>query len=283
MRERIVGLWVASLVVAACQGGGGEPRIGPIHQISYEAIPTPRYEVGPLDLTLENASYEQRQRFTVEVRDSILPDVVAVVGLTGQMLTTELTPGGYQLVTNPSLQSRVMADMGEVESFAAAIGYVFYQWSVLVTDFSDTEGGTGYAVVSLDVDVIDPELGQGFFLHAANREAGLGSGYFAYEDELIFLNIRGADGEPYSGLEDQAFVAALKDAARTFAPYRASVAQSGEAGVLFVENDWGSAPAGEDYLAVLDPLGADALAALAELQEEHLGRFDAAVAEYGWQ
>lgn len=141
-------LTLVAPLVSAC-GGDDDPGtspIGAIHQVSYEVIPTPLYELGPLDLTLENASYAQREAFTVEIQTAILPDLIAAVGLSDQMLDTELTPGGFQLVTNPSLQSRLMATDADAEALAAGIGYVFSQWSVLVTDFSDTAGDTGFAV-----------------------------------------------------------------------------------------------------------------------------------------
>ncbi|PCC75357.1 hypothetical protein SAMN02745121_03917 [Nannocystis exedens] len=277
--------WVCAPLLAAC-GGEEDPRplpIGPVQQVSYEVIPTPLYELGMLDLTLENASYEQREAFTIAVRDAMLPDVVALVGLADAMLDTELTPGGFQRVTNPSLQTRLMASGAEVESLAAALGYVFSQWSVLVADFAAEDGGTGYAVVSFDVAEVDPELGQAFFDHAADVDAGLGGGYFAFDSEVIYLNLRGSDGEPYSGLDDDSFVAALEEAADSFAPYKAALAQAGEAAVILVENDWKTAPAGEEFLEVLDPLGEAALGDLAALQEEHVARFKAAVEQYGWE
>lgn len=288
LSPRVLGLglvWMGAPLLAACgeEEDSGPPPIGPIQQVSYEVIPTPLYELGMLDLTLENASYEQREAFTVEVRDAMLPDVVALVGLADQMLDTELTPGGFQRVTNPSLQTRLMASGAEVESLAAALGYVFSQWSVLVTDFAAEDGGTGYAVVTFDVAQVDPELGQAFFDHAAEVDVGLGGGYFAFGSEVIYLNLRGPDGEPYSGLDDDSFVTAVEEAADSFAPYKAALAQAGEAGVIFVENDWKTAPAGEDFLNVLDPLGEAALAELATLQEEHVARFKAAVDAYGWE
>ncbi len=275
---------VALLTLAACSDeANDDPSLGGVQQVSFEVIPTPVYELGMLDLTLENASYEQREAFTVAAQSELLPDIVAAVGLTGQMLDTRLTPGGFALVTNPSLQSRLMASDAEVETFAAALGYVFSQWSVLVTDFSETDGGTAFAVVSFDVEAVDPELGQQFFEHAAQVDGGLGGGYFAFESDVIYLNLRGVDGEPYSGLEDDEFVALVEDAAASFAPYKAELAQSGAAGVIFVENDWSSAPAGEDYLDVLMDRSDTALAELGDLQAEHIERFKAAVAANGWK
>lgn len=259
-----------------------EPLVGQVQQVSYEVIPTPLYELGMFDLTLENATYAQREAFTVDVRDAMMPDIVAAVGLTDQMLDTELTPGGFQLVTNPSLQTRLMASDAQVESLAAAIGYVFSQWSVLVTDFTVTDGGTGFGVVSFAADSVDPALGQQFFDHAAKVDQGLGGGYFAFSTEVIYLNLRDPAGVPYSGLEDEAFIAALGEAASSFAPYRAELAQSGEAAVIFVENDWNTAAAGEDYLNILDALGDDVVTDLGDLQAEHVDRFEAAVDAYQW-
>ena len=49
-----------------------------------------------------------------------------------------------------------------------ALGWTSYQWSVLVTDYRDTDGGTGYACVTFDTTV-DAALAQSFFEHAASR------------------------------------------------------------------------------------------------------------------
>lgn len=274
---------LAVALLGACQSGAdATPPIGEVQQISYEVVPTPLYELGMIDVTLEDATYAQLEAFTLESRDAMMADIIDAVGLGGAMLDTELTPGGFMLVTNPSLQSRLMASDAEVESLAAAIGYVYSQWSVLVTDFADKSGGTAFAVVSFDVERVDAGLGQDFFAHAATVDAGLGGGYFAFEGEVIYLNLRGPDGTPYSGLEDDEFIAMVEDAAASFAPYRAELSQSGEAAVIFVENDWSTAPTGEDYVGVLAGLDERSLADLADLQAEHTDRFKAAIAANGW-
>ncbi|ARO32474.1 hypothetical protein NXC14_PA00195 (plasmid) [Rhizobium sp. NXC14] len=39
---------------------------------------------------------------------------------------------------------------------------------------------------------------------------GLGAGYTAFGDEQIFLNVTNSQGEPYSGLDNAAFLDGLK-------------------------------------------------------------------------
>jgi hypothetical protein len=271
------------LLFTACSEDDDPPAQPAIQQVSFEAVPTPLFELGSLDVSLDAATYAQLEAFTAATRDEALPGIVAAVGLTERMLDTEMTPGGFALTTNPSLQTRLMASDAEVETFAAALGLVLSQWSVLVTDFAAVDGGTGFAVVSFDAERVDPALGQQFFEYAASVDQGLGGGYFAFGAEVIYLNLRGVDDEPYSGLTDDEFVALLADAAASFAPYRAEVQQSGEVAAIFVENDWAAAANGETYLDILDPLGDDVIADLEDLQAAHTDRFTAAADANDWR
>lgn len=270
------------LLFTACADDDDAAATTAVQQVSFEAVPTPLFELGSLDVSLDAATYAQLESFTAATRDAALPDIVAAVGLTERMLDTEMTPGGFALTTNPSLQTRLMASDAEVETFAAALGLVLSQWSVLVTDFAADDGGTGFAVVSFDADRVDPALGQQFFEHAASVDQGLGGGYFAFGAEVIFLNLRGVDGEPYSGLTDDEFVGFLSDAAASFAPYRAEVQQSGEVAAIFVENDWAAAGDGETFLDILDALGDEVVADLQDLRTAHTERFTAAADANGW-
>ena len=87
-----------------------------------------------------------------------------------------MTPGGYLLNTNASLQTQAEVDAETADRFAAAAGYVFRQWSVLVSDFGAEDGGTGYGVVSFEDGTLDAGMAHAFFEHAASIADGLGGG-----------------------------------------------------------------------------------------------------------
>ena len=191
-----------------------------------------------LDLPkLPQATYAERATFAGQVLDRLVPDVVRAVGLDPKRVKTEITPGGYLLKTNASLQSKTALGDAPADRFAAALGYVFRQSSVLVSDLADAKGGTGYVIVSMPKGTMNASLAQAFFAHAAEVDAGLGGGYTAFDDEMIFLNVRDRDGKPYSKLEDDVFEAAMRRAAASFDLVKAEVKDVGQARARFVGNN----------------------------------------------
>lgn len=246
--------------------------------LSYEAIPSVQ-----VDLDLETATYDEREAFTQTVHDALLPAIFAAVGVDGWEgadLVTDVTPGGYLLNTNASLQTELTVTDDRADRLSAALGYVFRQWSVLVTDFADADGGTGYAIVAFPEGSLTGEAAHAFFTHAAAVDEGLGGGYTAFGDEMIFLNVTDGEGNPYSGLADAEFIDGLTTAAASFTPLNATVTETGEAAARFIGNDWSEAIAGDDYAAVIDD--PDLIAALDALVSDHTDLVMQAVAEYDW-
>jgi hypothetical protein len=244
------------------------------------------YEVtsGQLGLTrLREAQYADRAAFTAKIRDELLPDILRAVDIDPAKVRTELTPGGYLLRTNASLQSRVAIDDRRADRLAAALGYVFRQSSVLVSDLHDRRGGTGYGVVRFAGGPITAGKAHAFFEHAARQNKGLGGGYTAFGSEMIFLNVRDGAGKPYSELEDRAFAAALKRAAASFKEGPARLAHAGYARARFVGNSWREKPNGEDYVAKLGGSADPAVARLDRLKERHTALIMDAADRYGWK
>ena len=168
-----------------------------------------------------DAPYEARRRLTARVRDDVVPSVLRAAGVNEAQAVTELRMGGYRLQTNPSLHMTAPLTDEQADRLAAALGRVLEQDSVLVADFSSSDGtsadgATGYALVRFPAGTLTPDLAQQFFLAAAAEHEGLGGGYTAFGDALLFLNLRGADGQPSSGLPDTGFAAALGRAAAHF-------------------------------------------------------------------
>lgn len=95
----------ACLLHVACADDEGATNVA-LQQVSFEAVPTPLFELGALQAALDGATYAELGAFTAATRDEALPQVVAAVGLTERMLDTEMTPGGFALTTNPSLRRR---------------------------------------------------------------------------------------------------------------------------------------------------------------------------------
>ncbi|MFN3614302.1 MAG: hypothetical protein ACK4WC_07060 [Rubrimonas sp.] len=268
--------WMTTAALAALIGAAGPAAAAEMHLISYEAIPSVQ-----TDIDLAGATYDQRAELTAMVRDAIAPQVIAALAMDGALIETDLTPGGYLLNTNASLQARGQITEVEAIRLAAALGYVLRQWSVMVSRFDDDLGDTGYVVVSFPEDALTPEAAQAFFEAAAQLDEGLGGGYTAFGDEMIFLNVRDGEHVPYSGLDDIAFAALLGQAAGAFDGAELMITRAGYAHALFVGNDWNAATQGEDYARTLnDP---ELVAELDALRAAHEALVLEFADRHGWR
>ncbi|MDQ2104286.1 hypothetical protein [Azospirillum isscasi] len=173
------------------------------------------FEAVPADAP-PDAPYEARQRLTERARTGLLPALLEATGLDGGGAVTELRMGGYRLRTNPSLHMTLRLEDAPADRLAGAIAWSLEQDSVLVADFDSANGATGYALVRFPAGGLTPDLAQRLFLAAAAEHEGLGGGYTAFGDTLLFLNLRRGDGTPYSGLPDDAFTESLRRAAAVF-------------------------------------------------------------------
>lgn len=237
--------------------------------LSYEATPSAGFDLPKL----KEAGYRERAEFSAKVLAEIVPRIADAVGIDADELDSEVTPGGYMLKTNASLQTEVELDDGQADRFAAALGYVFHQYSVLVSALDDGEGKTGYVVVDFPDKTLDAKVAQAFFEKAASVDKGLGGGYTAFGDEQIFLNVVDGNGKPYSGLDNAAFLAGLTQAAAGFGPPQPKISESGTATARFVGNEWDKQPKGEAYAAAL---GADTVKALDAIGADYARLVEAA-------
>lgn len=160
----------------------------------------------------EPALYNERATQTTLLVSELGPAVLAAVGLDPAQFDAEIVPGGYQLKTNPSVLLLVDGDAAAADRAAAAFGYLFDQSSVLV--WRESDEGALVSIVTLPG--VTPNLADHFFRHAASVHPGLGGGYTARGNRLLFINLRGADGRPFSGLTDDEFLAAMTRAAGAF-------------------------------------------------------------------
>lgn len=254
------------------------PAVDPAWLFSYEAIPSAQVELPGLD----KAGYDQRANLTREAARVLVPEILTVMGVHPGTAETQVTPGGYLLRTNASLQTKVPLGEAQAGRLAAALGYVFRQYSVLVSDFGRSDGGTAYVAVSFPAGTLDARLAQRFFEAAAARDEGLAGGYTALGDTMYFLNVRDSSGAPYSRLTDEVFAGLLGEVAAGFGE-GASFAGSGQAEAVFVANEWIEDPGGEDYIAQLGGPGAPELVRLNTLRDRHTRMVLEAADRYGWR
>lgn len=249
----LIALLLLSNLPAAAQNG--------VRHLFYEAVVAGS----------QAAPYATREALTGQVQAEILPDLLAALQVPPDRVHTELRMGGYLRETNPALHSAVEMTEGESDRLALALGWTLSQDSVLVSDLDErASAGTGYAVVGFAPGTLTPDLAQRFFLAAAAVHDGLGGGYTAFGDRLLFLNLRGTDGRPYSGLEDASFVTALGYAATHFPG--ASLAGSGTSSARLVESAGVPQALGEAVLARLRPLRDRHAALLARLATLNPGK-----------
>jgi hypothetical protein len=229
------------------------------------------------------AQYADRAAFAAKVKDELLADIFRAVGVDPAKVRTEMTPGGYLLRTNSSLQSRTVVDWRQADRVAAALGYVLRQSSVLVSDLADAKGGTGLAVVRFPRGTLTAAMADSFFQHAAKIHKGLGGGFTAFGDEMIFLNVRDDAGKPYSELNDRDFARGLRAAAMSFKDGRAKLVRAGQARAKFVGNSWRQKPNGEDYVALLGGSTDPAVLRLKPVQDRHTTMIMEAAERWGWK
>lgn len=247
--------------------------------LSYEATPSAGFELPGL----AKATYADRASFSEEVLKEIVPKIVAANGIDPKILATEVTPGGYLLKTNASLQTQGTLDDATADRLAASLGYIFHQYSVLVSRLDDKAGTTGFVVVEFPKDKLDAAVAQSFFEKAEAVQKGLGGGYTAFGDRQIFLNVKDGDGKPYSGLDDASFLDGLKRTATAFGDPKPEVIDNGVASARFIGNDWSKAKAGEDYVSQLGGADAALVKSLDAIGQDYAALVEAAAKSRGWK
>lgn len=246
--------------------------------VSWEAIPSLQMALPNID----DPGYRERDAVARAVREEVLPLVLAAVRIDASSAQTRIEPGGYLGKTGVSLQTSLDAERTDADRLAAALGYVLRQHSVLVSH-SGTQA-TAHRVVRIGFPygVLDAPLAHRFFQHAGSVDKGLLGGYRGAGDELWFINLRDAAGQPYSGLQDAAFARALHTAAASFREVPTMVAGSARIEAWLIANDWQQAPDGEQYLSLLQRGDPGVQAPLDAARRAHNRIVLEAAARYGW-
>lgn len=159
------------------------------------------------------AVYTKQAARTAAVISELGPPILSAVGLDPTAFDADVVAGGYRGRIAPTVVMPVDGDRTVANRLAAACGIVFDQASVL--EWRDDPAASGFAV-DVEFATLTPTLTEFFFRQAIAVNRGLAGGFTARDNRLLFINLRGADGRPASGLDDEQFAAALRTAARSF-------------------------------------------------------------------
>lgn len=181
----------------------------------------------------DSVPYAHRAETTAVLISELAPAVLAAVGLDPGSFDAEITIGGYQSQTNAAVLLTVDGEEAAARRAAAAFGQVFEQQAVLIW----REGGGDTLAAAVAFPSLTPNLADLFFRNAGAVEPQLAGGFTARSNALVFLNLRGADGKPLNGLDDESFVATLEKATLAFGGI-ATVAPSRVRAMLVERSDY---------------------------------------------
>jgi hypothetical protein len=200
-----------------------------------------------------DAVYSRQAAQTAAIISELGPPLLGAVGLDPTSFDVEVVAGGYQGRMSPSAVMDIEADAAVAGRVASACGIVFDQESVLEWREAD---GTPDVAVEIAFQSLTPTLAEFFFRAAIGADRGLAGGFTARDNALLFINLRGADGRPASGLDDGRFEAALRTAARAFGAAITGVRPLHVEAHLIAAKDGYAATVGEAAVAELGKLRA---------------------------
>ncbi len=246
---RALALWSAALAFAAA--AAAEQRVAWL--LSYEVLSS-RHAVTPAP------RYADKDKLASGALARSVRPTLAALDVTVENVRSRVRPGGYKDAVSPAIQTEVTATEVQANRIAAALGFVFEQWAVLVADLRPEWGETTYVSVRFGRDALSSARADLFFAHARRRLASDKLGFSALGDHMIFLNID-------TGIDDGRFAAGLARAAGDLRGVSILVTGPHPARAWLVKNDWDRAPDGEDYARVIGD--AALTAALRRLREPH--------------
>jgi len=163
--------------------------------LNVEVAPDPR------DVNLSRAfaslDWDERMALTREVAGTIIPQVLARLGLRGLV---QYTAGGWQGASNPSIIVRTPANASQeqMEQAARALGYVLRQQAVVAYDESRIEGDgmVGFVRV-VPREKTSPEAAAQLYarLHQQVAEA---DGYTFRDGAMVFANFSELTNEQFA-------------------------------------------------------------------------------------
>ena len=211
------------------------------------------------------ATYAEKDALTRAVLAEIVPHVWTTLGATAARARSRVQAGGYGDAVNPAIHSVIQTHEAEARRLAAALGYVFRQYAVIMYDLAAERSDLRYVAVRFPRGTVTPVLATRFFGLARAQLKSDKLGFSGTRSRMIFININ-------TGIDDAAFADGLAKAAAQWPEARIKVDPPKPARAFLIENDWDKAKGGEDYVRQLGPESARLAGSLALLQRRHDGR-----------
>lgn len=210
-------------------------------------------------------SYAEKEALTRAALAEIVPHVWTALGATAARARSRVQAGGYGDAVNPAIHSNIQTREEEARRLAAALGYVFRQYAVIMYDLGADGAELRYVAVRFPRGTLTPALATRFFGLARAELKSHKLGFSGTRSRMIFINID-------TGIADAAFAAGLGRAAAAWPEPVLKVDPLKPVRAFLIENDWDKAKGGEDYVKRLEPQSERLAAALVQLQRRHDGR-----------
>jgi hypothetical protein len=249
-------LWLsAAAILAAAPGLAEAPRTW---RLAFEVLSSQHAEPA------RKATYEEKERLTRAALAELVPHVWTNLGAVASRARSRVRAGGYKDEINPAIQSNLVTGEAEARRLAAALGYVFRQWAVLMYDLDAEPATFRYVSVRFPRGTLTVVQAERFFARARAQLASEKLGFSAAGNRLVFINL-------HTGIADDAFFAGLTRAGADLPGVAIKVEPAKPVRAFLIENDWAKSKDGEEFARVFAGSGA-ALAALGRLRARHDGR-----------
>jgi hypothetical protein len=269
MRRRVRWVVLALCLAAASAARGDEPRPW---MLSVEVLS----QIDPVPPKIARATYAQKEAFTRETLAATVPEILALMNVPRAALNARVSPGGYRDAIAPAIQGEAKLAEAEARRLAAALGYVFVQWSVLIADYGAEGGAVSYFTLRYPRGALTTARAEAAFAGLRRNLASDKLGFSSFGDRMIFLNLE-------TGIGDAAFLTGLRRLHMAGVPLSVTIDGPGKAKAHFVGNDWDKARGGEGYEAIVGAEGKRTIAALRWIRAKHAAAVVRAAQRYGWQ
>ena len=210
-------------------------------------------------------SYAEKDALTRAVLAEIVPHVWTALGAVAARARSRVQVGGYGTEVNPAIHSNIQTHEAEARRLAAALGYVFRQYAVIMYDLAADRSDIRQVSVRFPRGSLTPALAERYFVLARRQLKSDKLGFSGTRSRMIFINLN-------TGIADEAFAAGLARAAAEWPEASIKVEPPKPAQAMLIENDWDKAKVGEDYVRLLGANGERLAVALTVLQNRHDGR-----------
>lgn len=210
-------------------------------------------------------SYAEKEALTRAVLAEIVPHVWTALGAVAARARSRVQVGGYGTEVNPAIHSNIQTHEGEARRLAAALGYVFRQYAVIMYDLAAERSDIRQVSVRFPRGGLTPALAERYFGFARAQLKSDKLGFSATRSRMIFINLN-------TGIADDAFAAGLARAAAEWPEASITVEPPKPAQAMLIENDWDKAKVGEEYVRLLGANGERLAVTLTLLQRRHDGR-----------